>query len=76
MLICWATRYARGMTDEFVTTKKARTRGYGARVIGGLLMVLGVVASVAAGSFSALAAILFFGGLLALIVGGVLKDRT
>lgn len=63
------------MTNESVTTKKAHSKGYPARVIGGLLMVLGVVASIAAGSFSALAAILFFGGLLTLIVGGVLKDR-
>jgi len=64
------------MTNESVTTKKAPKKGYPARFVGGLLMVLGVVMSIAAGSFTAIAAILFFGGLIALIVGIAQRDTA
>ena len=57
------------MTNESVTTQKAHKKGYPARLVGGLLMVLGVAISAVAGSFTGLAAILFFGGLVTLIVG-------
>lgn len=57
------------MTNEAQAEKKAHKRGYPARLIGGLLMVLGIVMSASAGAFTPLAAILFFGGLIALIVG-------
>jgi len=60
------------MTNETGVQKKKK--GYPARVIGGLLMVLGVALSIAAGSFTAPAAVLFFGGLIALIVGVAQRD--
>ena len=58
-------------TGEIVKTRK---RGSNAKQAGALLMVLGVVVSLIAGSFSALPALLFFGGLVALIVGIAQRD--
>jgi len=64
------------MTNEPATTKKAHKKGYPARLIGGILMVLGVVISAGAGSFTLAAAGLFFGGLICLIVGVAQRDTV
>lgn len=45
-------------------------------MLGGFLMVLGVVFALLAGTFSAVAAILFFGGLVTLIIGIAKRDGT
>jgi cadmium resistance protein CadD (predicted permease) len=57
------------MTNEPSATNRATKKGYIAKRIGGLAMVVGVLFAVFAGSFTAPAAILFFGGLITLIVG-------
>lgn len=57
------------MTDESVTQKKTPKKGSAAKQLGALGMVLGVIVAVISGAFTAPAAILFFGGLVALIVG-------
>jgi len=64
------------MTNEAGATKKAHAKGYPARLIGGLLMVLGVVVSAGVGSFTLAAAALFFGGLISLIVGVAQRDTV
>jgi len=64
------------MTNEAGATKKAHKKGYPARLVGGLLMVLGVVISAAAGAFTPFAAALFFGGLITLIVGLAQRDTV
>jgi len=63
------------MTNEAGTGRKARKGGYVAKQVGGLAMILGVLFAVFAGSFTAPAAVLFFGGLVALIVGIAQRDR-
>lgn len=51
-------------------TQKRRTRkGSAAKQLGALMMVLGVIVAVIAGSFGPAPAFLFFGGLITLIVG-------
>lgn len=62
------------MTNEPSTEKKAPKKGYAAKQVGGLAMVVGVLFAVFAGSFTAPAAVLFFGGLIALIVGIAQRD--
>lgn len=57
------------MTNESVTTKKAAKRGSAAKQLGAVAMVIGVVFALMAGSFGAVPMILFFGGLVLLIVG-------
>jgi len=55
--------------------KKATKRGTAAKQVGGFLMVLGVVLALLIGSFGAVPAVLFFGGLIALIVGVAQRDN-
>jgi hypothetical protein len=62
------------MTNESATTKKAHKKGYVAKQVGGLAMIIGVVFALMAGSFGAVPAMLFFGGLAALIVGAAQRD--
>jgi len=64
------------MTNEPATAKKAHAKGYPARLIGGLLVVLGVVISAAAGSLTVAAGLLIFGGLITLIVGLAQKNTV
>ena len=47
-----------------------------AKQIGGFLMALGVIFSVITGSFGAVPAVLFFGGLITLIVGIAIRDNN
>jgi len=61
-------------TNETATKKPAK-RGTTAKQIGGFLMVLGVVFAVITGSFGAVPAVLFFGGLITLIVGVAIRDN-
>jgi cadmium resistance protein CadD (predicted permease) len=51
------------------TQKRQTKKGSAAKQLGALMMVLGVIVAVIAGSFGPAPAILFFGGLIALIVG-------
>ena len=62
-------------TNE-TTTKKPAKKGTTAKQIGGFLMVLGVIFSVITGSFGAVPAVLFFGGLITLIVGIAIRDNN
>ena len=62
------------MTNEPSTEKKAPKKGYAAKQVGGLAMIVGVLFAVFSGSFTAVAALLFFGGLVALIVGIAQRD--
>lgn len=59
-------------------TNKAgvKKKGSAAKQLGALAMILGVVVAVISGSFSAPAAILFFGGLVALIVGVAQRESA
>lgn len=57
------------MTNEAATTKKPARKGATTKQMGGLFMVLGIVFALGAGSFGAFHALLFFGGLVTLIVG-------
>jgi uncharacterized membrane protein len=54
--------------------KKRTKKGAGAKQGGGLLMVIGVLISIISGAFTAPAAILFFCGLVLLIVGVAQRD--
>ena len=62
------------MTNEAGADKKAPKKGYVAKQVGGLAMIVGILFAVFSGSFTAIAAILFFGGLIALIVGIAQRD--
>ena len=62
------------MTNEAGATKKAHKKGYVAKQLGGLAMIVGVLFAIFSGSFTAVAAVLFFGGLIALIVGIAQRD--
>lgn len=66
--------YTDGMTNETEATKKTHKKGYAPKSLGGLAMILGVLVAVISGAFTPLAALLFFGGLASLIVGGALRD--
>lgn len=66
--------YTDGMTNESVTTKKVHKKGYAAKSLGGLAMILGILVAVISGAFTPISALLFFGGLIALIVGIALRD--
>jgi len=55
--------------------KKATKKGTVAKQVGGFLMVLGVVLALLIGSFGAVPAVLFFGGLITLIVGVAQRDN-
>ena len=57
------------------TNKTATKKGPTAKQLGGFLMVLGVVFAVITGSFGAIPAVLFFGGLITLIVGIAIRDN-
>jgi len=57
------------------TNKTATKKGTTAKQLGGFLMVLGVVFAVITGSFGAIPAVLFFGGLITLIVGIAIRDN-
>ncbi|MDF9748625.1 hypothetical protein [Arthrobacter sp. ES3-54] len=61
------------MTNE-TAPHKAPKKGYVAKQLGGLAMIVGVLFAVFSGSFTAPAALLFFGGLVALIVGIAQRD--
>lgn len=61
------------MTNE-PAVKAAPRKGKVAKQVGGLGMVLGVILALAAGSVTAIAGILFFAGLVSLIVGGAMSD--
>lgn len=50
-------------------TQKRTKKGSAAKQLGALMMILGVLISVFTGSFGPAPAFLFFGGLIALIVG-------
>lgn len=76
MLICWTTRYNRGMTNESVTTKKAHAKGYPARLVGGILLVLGILISAGVGQVTVAAGFLIFGGLITLVVGLAQKNTA
>lgn len=62
------------MTNEPSSKTQPRKKGYVAKQLGGLAMVIGVIVAVLSGAFTAPAAILFFGGLAALIVGAAQRD--
>ena len=62
------------MTNETGATKNPARKGAVAKQVGGFLMALGVVFALIAGSFGAVPAILFFGGLITLIVGIAQRD--
>jgi len=62
------------MTNKAGAEKKAPKKGYVAKQVGGLAMIVGILFAVFSGSFTAIAAILFFGGLIALIVGIAQRD--
>jgi hypothetical protein len=62
------------MTNEPSAKTKPRKKGYVAKQLGGLAMVIGVIVAVISGAFTGPAAILFFGGLVALIVGIAQRD--
>jgi hypothetical protein len=62
------------MANEPSTEAKTKKKGYVAKQVGGLAMVVGVIVAVMSGSFSFPAAVLFFGGLIALIVGVAQRD--
>ena len=62
-------------TNETATKKPAK-KGTTAKQIGGFLMFLGVILAVIMGSFGALPAVLFFGGLISLIVGIAIRDNN
>ena len=62
------------MTTDPAATKKTTKKGTSAKQLGGFLMVLGVVFALFAGSFGAVPAVLFFGGLITLIVGIAQRD--
>ncbi|QWY79647.1 membrane protein [Arthrobacter phage Persistence] len=55
-------------------TARRTKKGSAAKQLGALMMVLGVLISVVSGSFGPGPAILFFGGLIALIVGIAQRD--
>lgn len=63
------------MTNQSVGQKKTAKKGTVAKQVGGFLMGLGVVVAIIFGSFGALPAILFFGGLITLIVGVAKRDN-
>lgn len=62
------------MTNEPDAAKKTPKKGYVAKRVGGLAMIVGVLFAVFAGSFTFPAAVLFFGGLIALIIGIAQRD--
>ncbi len=64
------------MTNENVATKKTPKRGSAAKQLGAFAMVLGVLFAVFSGAFTAPAAILFFGGLVALLVGVAMRETV
>jgi hypothetical protein len=57
------------MTNQTDGQKKTAKKGAITKQAGAFLMVLGVIVAIIFGSFGALPAILFFGGLVTLIVG-------
>lgn len=61
-------------TNETATKKPAK-KGNTAKQLGGFLMALGVIFAVIAGSFGAIPAVLFFAGLITLIVGVAQRDN-
>ena len=56
--------------------KKAPKKGTTAKQLGGLAMVLGIILALLTGSFGLPPAILFFGGLITLIVGVAQRDNA
>ena len=57
------------------TAKKAPKKGAVAKQVGGLCMFLGILVAVISGAFGPAPAILFFGGLLSLIIGVAQRDN-
>jgi len=62
------------MTNEPVTTKKARKKGTLAIQLGGLATVVSAFFIAAAGTITAFTAILFLAGIVALVIGLVKRN--